>query len=240
LSSRTDLLLDGVPGAPTLEELDRDGAFLEAVAGTYGETRARFVRRLALGSGALLAALASAPEAEAASGDTKILNFDLTFEYLQSSFYVDAVHAGTVRRMRPDKARWARVLGAHELAHVRILKHVLGDNARKKPFFDFHGVTESEQAFTKTAVAMEDLTVALLAGQAPRFSDRHLVAAAFSLLTVEARHAAWARRIVGFTPVGAAVDEAKSIPAVRTVVASTKFITARPKTRKRRRPRFTG
>jgi hypothetical protein len=225
---------------PPLGELDRDGAFLEAIAETYGETRAKFVRRLAFGSGALLAALAAAPEAEAASDDVKILNFDLVFEYLQSSFYLDAVHVGTVHRMAPEKARWARVLGAHELAHVRILKSVLGKKAVKKPSFDFRGVTESQSAFIKTAVAMEDLTTALLAGQAPRFSDRGLTAAVFSLLTVEARHAAWARRIHGFLPVDKSVDPPKTISEVRNVVASTKFVVAHPRTKKRRKPRFTG
>ena len=47
---------------------------------------------------------------------------------------------------------------------------------------------------------MEDLTVALLGGVTPRIQDRGLTAALFGLLTVEARHAAWARNIVGATP----------------------------------------
>ena len=239
MSSNDNAASDAVAGT-TVAEIDRDEAFLEAVADVYGETRAAFVRRLAVGSGALVAALAATPEATAANRDGKILNFDLVFEYLQSSFYLDAVDVGTIRRMPREKERWARVLGAHEVAHVRILKGVLGDKAVKKPFFDFHGVTESEAEFTRTAVAMEDLTVALLAGQAPRFANRALTAAVFSLLTVEARHAAWARRIAGFVPVDKSIDGAKPIAAVRRVVASTRFIAARPRTRRRRHPRFTG
>ena len=69
--------------------------------------------------------------------------------------------------MAAPKQRWAHVLGAHERAHVRIFKKILGDKAEKRPFFNFHGVTESDDAFTRTAVAMEDLTVALLAGADP-------------------------------------------------------------------------
>ena len=69
--------------------------------------------------------------------------------------------------MSPPKQRWARVLGAHERAHVRIIKKILGDKADRRPFFDFHGVTETDAGFTRTAVAMEDLTVALLAGVTP-------------------------------------------------------------------------
>ena len=225
----------------TLDTIDADGAIAEALDQVCGSSRASFLRGLALGSAALAAGI-TAPAAVAASPrrDRHILNFDLVFEYLQSSFYLSAVRVGTVAGMARDKQLWARTLGAHELAHVRILKSVLGRNAAGKPFFDFHGVTESEQAFTKTAVAMEDLTVALLTGQATRFYDRGLTAAVFSLLTVEARHAAWARHIAGFVPVAEAFDDTKTLDGVGRVVRQTRFIAAAPKTRSRRNPRFTG
>jgi hypothetical protein len=226
----------------TLEDLDRDGAIVEGIAGVYGDSRAAFLRKAVFGGAALLAGLAAVP-AEAASSknrDISTLNFDLVFEYLQSSFYLSAVRVGTVPAMPPRKERWARVLGAHEIAHVEILKSVLGRQAVAKPFFNFHGVTENESAFTQTAVAMEDLTVALLAGQAPYFQDRKLVSAAFSLLTTEARHAAWARRIGGLPPVANAFDEPKTISEVNRVVRSTRFLASRPRTRSRRRPRLTG
>ncbi len=225
----------------TLEELDPDGAFVEGVAAVYGHSRANFLRKATVGGAALLAGLGAAPALAASRrSDTQILNFDLVFEYMQSSFYVAAVQSGTVTKMAPPKRRWANVLGSHELAHVKILKSVLGPNAVARPFFNFRGVTESEAAFTRTAVAMEDLTVALLAGQAPHFHDQSLVAAAFSLLTTEARHAAWARRIAGFLPVANAFDEPKTIAEVDRVVRSTRFIASRPRTRGRGRPRFTG
>ena len=235
---------DGFWNSLTLGHLDHDGALTEAAAAAYGESRAEFLRAASLAGGAVLvgAGIASG-EADAASPklDTRILNFDLVFEYLQSSFYLAAVREGTVRTMRPEKRRWANVLGAHEIAHVRILRRVLGRNAAKRPFFDFHGVTEDEQAFTRTAVAMEDLTVALLAGQAPRFSNRALTAAVFSLLTTEARHAAWARRLSGFRAVGPAFDQPKTLAQVSRTVAATRFIARRPRTMtRRRRPRNTG
>jgi hypothetical protein len=225
----------------TLEDLDRDEAIVEGIAAVYGDSRAAFLRKAVFGSAALLAGLA-APPADAASPkqDTSTLNFDLVFEYLQSSFYVGAVREGTVAAMQPEKERWARVLGAHELAHVTILKSVLRRKAVTKPFFNFRGVTESEAAFTRTAVAMEDLTVALLAGQAPRFHDRKLVAAVFSLLTTEARHAAWARRIAGFVPVANAFDEPKTLAEVDRAVRATRFIASRPRTRSGRNPRLSG
>ena len=225
----------------TLDDIDRDEAIAEGLHSVYGESRAAFLRKAAFGSAALVAAFA-APPAFAASPkqDVATLNFDLVFEFLQSSFYTGAVRDGTVAGMRPEKERWARVLGAHELAHVTILKSVLGKKAVAKPFFNFRGVTESEAAFTRTAVAMEDLTVALLAGQAPKFHDRKLTAAAFSLLTTEARHAAWARRIGGVLPVASAFDEPKTLAQVDRAVRATRFIAARPRTRSRRKPELTG
>jgi Ferritin-like domain len=228
---------------PTLEQIDRDEALLETIAELHGDTRASFLRTAALGSGALLAALAAPASAPAAGQvtDVQILNFGLRFERLQATFYTEADSVGTVRRMAPPKQRWAEVLGAHERAHVRIIKKILGDRAGKRPFFDYHGVTETEDGFTRTAVAMEDLTVALLAGVTPQVHDRKLTAALFGLLTTEARHAAWARNIVKTTPAARAFDEPRSLDDVRAAVARTRFVVARPRmTRRRRRPRFTG
>jgi hypothetical protein len=226
---------------PTLGDVDRDEALLEAVAALHGDTRADFLRKAVLGSGAMLAALAAPATASAALSDTDILQFGLRFERLQASFYTEADTMGTVGRMSAAKQRWAETLGAHERAHVRIIKKVLGRKAGPRPFFDFRGVTETEDAFTRTTVAMEDLTVALLSGVTPAMHDPRLTAALFSLLTVEARHAAWARHLVGTTPAAQAFDEPRSVPAVSSLLADTRFIVHRPRMRSRRRsPRFTG
>jgi hypothetical protein len=226
----------------TLEELDRDGALQEGIAGVYGHSRAEFLRTAAIGGGALLAALALPEESDAqAAGDIAIFNYGLAFEYLQSTFYTESERLGTVRAMPPRKEVWAKTLGAHERAHVKILQSVLGNAAVKKPSFNFRGNTESEAKFTRTAVAMEDLTTALLTGVTPKIRDRGLVAAAFSLLTVEARHAAWARHIAGFVPVAAPFDQPKPVKEVDRLVADTGFIsTLALQTEARRRPRFTG
>jgi len=174
---------------PTLGSVDRDGALTEAVADLCGSTRAEFLRKSALGGAAMLAALAAPAEAATLS-DVDILNFGLRFERLQATFYTQADEMGTIGAMAAAKRTWAETLGAHERAHVRIIKKILGRKAGKRPFFDFHGVTETDDGFTRTAVAMEDLTVALLAGVTPRMHDRRLTAALFGLLTTEARHAA--------------------------------------------------
>ena len=228
----------------TLEELDRDGAIQEDIAALYGESRADFLRKAVVGGGTLIAALAVPPTVEAKTSkanDVKIFQYALNFEYLQSTFYTESERAGTVAAMEQPKAVWAKTLGAHERAHVKIIRQVLGDAAGKKPFFNFRGNTETEAKFTRTAVAMEDLTTALITGVIPALHSRALVAAAFSLQTVEARHAAWARHIAGVVPVAGPMDQPKPVREVDRIVASTRFIsTLAPKTSTEARPRFVG
>jgi rubrerythrin len=224
----------------TLRDLDRDEALSDALAQLFGSTRAGFLRTAALGSAAMLAGLATPSEAEAQVTDEDILQFGLRFERLQATFYTQAEEIGTIATMRDAKQEWARTLGAHERAHVRIIKSVLGPKAEPRPFFDFGKDNETDAAFTRTAVAMEDLTVALLTGIMPQVRNRELAAALFGLLTVEARHAAWARNIVGATPAARAFDEPRTLNSVQGAVARTRFIKAQPKRSSRRRPRFTG
>jgi hypothetical protein len=94
--------------------------------------------------------------------------------------------------------------------------------------------------FLKTAVAFEDLGAAAYKGQATRVDSPALLAAAIAIHSVEARHAAWMRYLAGFTPAGRAFDEPKREFEVRQIVASTHFIVSRPRTARRRAPRFTG
>jgi len=225
----------------TLADVDRDDALSEGLAGLYGTTRAGFLRASALGGAAMLGSLLTPAPAAAELSDVGILRFGLRFEYLQAAFYTEAEQIGTIGRMTARKQQWARVLGAHERAHVRIIRQVLGPKAEASPFFDFRGASESDAAFTRTAVAMEDLTVALLSGVTPAVQDRRLTAALFSLLTVEARHASWARHIVGTTPAAQAFDDPRAVPDVASIIDDTHFIVKRPQTRRRRHsPRFTG
>ena len=225
----------------TLATLDRDEALTEAIAELHGQTRATFLRSAAVGGAAMLATLAAPPMASAKVTDVGILKFGLLFERLQATFYTQAEEIGTIARMPERKQRWAETLGAHERAHVQIIKQVLGPKAGRRPAFDFGEANETDERFTRTAVAMEDLTVALLAGVTPVIRNRQLTAALLGLLTVEARHAAWARHIVGATPASDAFDEPRSLQSVRGAVARTRFIVSRPRvSARRRRPRYTG
>jgi hypothetical protein len=223
----------------TFGELDRDGAITEAVERVSGDTRAAFLGKAVVGGAALLGALSSPGRAEAstAPSDVAILNYALTLEYLQAAFYTETERLGAVRG---TLARVPRHLGAVERAHVTALKKALGRAAVKRPAFNFQGVTEDQAKFLQTAVAFEDLAAAAYKAQAARIEAPALLAAAVSIHSVEARHAAWMRFLAGAKPAASAFDEGKPVSEVRAIVASTRFIVARPRMSSKKKPKLTG
>jgi hypothetical protein len=222
----------------TLDELDRDGAIREAVEEVSGDTRAAFLGKAVVGGAALLGALATPGRADAAAAsDVAILNYALTLEYLQAAFYTETERLGAVGG---ELKQVPRQLGAVERAHVSALKDALGRAAVKRPAFNFRGVTEDNTKFLKTAVAFEDLGAAAYKAQAARIKAPALLAAAVSIHSVEARHAAWMRFLAGVIPAAAAFDEGKPISEVRAIVASTHFVVARPKRKARKNPKYSG
>ncbi len=228
---------DRLAGLP-LPDLDPAGAVEEAFSAVQIGSRRSFLAKAGGAAAALCGGLALPSTASAAAAsDVAILNFALTLEYLQASFYTETERMGAIgARLAPIP----RQLGAVERAHVKALKDVLGSKAVKRPSFNFQGTTEEGTRFLKTAVAFEDLAVAAYKGQAARIESPALLAAAVSIHSVEARHAAWMRHLVGILPAASAFDRPKNEPAVRAIVASTHFITAKAKSTRKRPPRFTG
>ena len=227
--------------AATLADLDVDGALQETASRAFPGTRTAFLRRSlsVLAAGGLGGLLAGAAEAAAATtkNDIAILRFDLVLEYLQAGLYTEAERLGA---LTPKTLAWARVVGAHERAHVQALKNLLGSKVVPSPAFNYRGVTSNEPDFIKTAVAFEDLTAALLKWQAVRLDSRSIVAAAVTLHSVETRHAAWIRHLNGLPPVTSAFDKPASQARMARLIASTHFVSSRPRTSRRGRPRFTG
>lgn len=227
--------------ALTLAEVDADGALRETAAEAFGETRSAFLRRsvaAAVGIGGLLgAADAEAAGVATTKNDIAMLRFDLVLEYLQAGFYTEAERLGA---LTPKTLGWARVVGAHERAHVVAIKRLLGRKTVPSPTFNYGSVTSSERAFVRTAVGFEDLTAALLKWQAPRLDSRSVVAAAVTLHSVETRHAAWIRHLIGLRPAADAFDKPASQQRMAQLIASTHFIAARPRLASRNRPRWTG
>jgi hypothetical protein len=223
----------------TLEEIDAGGILRESAADAFAGTRASFLRRsvgAAAGLGALLTGVGEA-SAATRSNDVAILRFDLALEYLQAGLYTEAERLG---ELTPGTLAWARVVGAHERAHVAAIRRLLGSKAVPSPGFNYRDVTSNEDAFVKTAVAFEDLTAALLKWQAPRLESRSILAAVVTLHSVETRHAAWIRHVVGLEPATTAFDKPAPQHEMAQLIDSTNFISSKPKVSRRERPRFTG
>jgi hypothetical protein len=227
--------------ASLIAEVDTSGALRETAARAFPATRRAFLRDSAAALAGIGAVLAGGADAEAATATSKndvaILQFDLVLEYLQAGLYTEAERLGV---LTPTTLSWARVVGAHERAHVRAIKSLLGRNTVTSPGFNYGKVTSEEQPFVKTAVAFEDLTAALLKWQAPRLDSRSILSAVVTLHSVETRHAAWIRHIVGLQPATAAFDKPASQARMAQLIASTHFVAGKPRTSRRRRPRFTG
>ena len=150
---------------PTLEDVDRDGALSEAIADLCGSTRADVPAQARRSAAPRCSPRSRRRESAAAQiSDVGILNFGLRFERLQATFYTQADEMGTIGPMTPPQAAVgadARRPRARARAHHQEGARAQGEG---RPTFDFGKANETDAGFTRTAVAMEDLTVALLTG----------------------------------------------------------------------------
>jgi rubrerythrin len=206
-----------------IEQVDVDGAIREQAhaaseALESGDTRLSFLKKAGLaggavmGGGALLGALTPAtgmaasgkgrPPAKFGAGDVGILNFALTLEYLEAAFYNEATANQKKKTFIKEKQAqvFLKTVTADENAHVAYLKKALGSKAVAAPKVDFGGTTSSEASFVKTAVALENTGVHAYSGQALNIETPATVAAALSILTIEARHASVAGLLLKATP----------------------------------------
>jgi rubrerythrin len=218
----------------TLDTLDADGALRETAAEAAADTRSGFLARAGLLGGGVLglgALLNAAPARAQSANDIAILNFALTLEYLEAGFYAEANRKGA---LRGERRVFARVAGADERSHVGVLQGALGRRAVKRPRFDFQGTTESQAAFTRTAIALEQTGIGAYKGQAPLIQSKKILGVALSIHSVEARHDGWIRDIAGLNPAPNGLDAPLTRAQTLARVARTGFIVAAA------RPRFTG
>lgn len=214
---------------PTLDQLDSDGALQEAASRVDGHTRAAFMRRTGafLGAGVLAGVVIPDLAGAASSGDVAILNFALTLEYLEAAFYKEAVSKAA---LSGETKTFAKVVAAHEAAHVQALKQALGSKATKKPSFDFKGTTSDQATFQKTSLTLEDTGVKAYLGQAGNIKAKAILKAAASILPIEARHAAWMADIIGKgqspSPAPDSFQPAASMQEILAAVKATGFITS--------------
>jgi hypothetical protein len=109
---------------------------------------------------------------------------------------------------------------------VDYLLEALGGDARAEPSTDFGEATADPDAFGAAAVTLEDVAVAAYNGQAANLTKDALRAAA-TIISVDARHAAWIRSIVGQPPAAQAVDEPLSAEEAVARIDATGFLVER-------------
>ncbi|HEX3688878.1 MAG TPA: ferritin-like domain-containing protein [Solirubrobacteraceae bacterium] len=220
-----------------LEAVDTDGAIREAAEAVAGDTRMSFLRKgamaggAALSGGAILGALipgsalaAGAPPSSFGKGDIGILNYALTLEYLESSFYNEAAASGKIT----NKAlkQFLTTVQKDENAHVKLLKGALGSKAAKKPKFDFQGIPSDPAKFAATAYVLENTGVHAYLGQAANIKDSKILLTAASIVTVEARHSGAIGLFLGKSIAPAPLDTGLTAAKVLAAVKKTGFIKA--------------
>lgn len=210
----------GPPGA------DSRRSFLRA-AGLTGAAGATAAFLAACGddddSATSAAKPATTSRSTGAEGDLAILGYALTLEHLEAAFYDAAAEADLFKGRELDLVKR---FGDAEQAHVDALRATiekLGGTPVAAPRTTFP--LESRQQVLKLAATVENLGAAAYLGKAPEIQNEEVLAAALSIHSVEARHAAALNVLLGrrATPDGAfaePADEATVLAAVKPFIVA--------------------
>ena len=185
-----------------------------------GVTREAFLVRATLAAGATYGALSATPFitkalAEGAGGDIDILNYALTLEYLEAEFYT--LGAKQVKGLSGDEMKLVKEIRDNEDEHVDALAATvkkLGGKAVAKPTFDFGGAFADRATFLKTANTLEDAGVSAYNGAGPLVESFDVLAAAGSIVQIEARHAALIRLVRNKPPAPLSFDKPATMDAI--------------------------
>ena len=211
----------------------------ESSAGGARDTRAAFLRKSAIGGGALVggsalvAALPASARADTAS-DIRVLNYALTLEHLEATFYTQGLRrfsrgditgtkltsglGGQIRSQLYDNL--VRI-SEHEQVHVQTLTNVILSldgtpvppctyNFAQTAFGSVTQFLKVAQALENTGVMAYDGAIHLLNGTPTTPTGLNdLLTAGATIATVEARHASYLNLINGDVPFPDAFDTPK-------------------------------
>lgn len=133
-----------------------------------------------------------------------VLNFALTLEYLENTFYKTALTEDGL--ISGDARETFKTIQNHEQEHVEFLENALGAKKVDKPTFDFTAggkfePFDDEKTFMLLSQAFEDTGQRAYRGQAAALAGTpKILTAALTIHSVEARHAAQVRRLRGLEP----------------------------------------
>jgi hypothetical protein len=186
-------------------------------------TRATLVRSVAAGGAlaatGLLASGFPGRAAQSASGDRTVLGLALAMERLEIAFYQAAIDDA---KLTGELREYAETALGHEREHLAYITKALGDTSDVPKLALAAKVTDAD-AFGRLAVALEDGLVAARNGQAGNLTSERLAAVA-TIVSVEARHAAWIRDIVGDVPAPRTIDLSLSLDEGRQALSDAGLI----------------
>ena len=225
-----------LPGAANLEAARR--VFFQSVA-------------MSVSGVAVLGSTTGASAQAAGISDVDIFNFALNLEYLEAEFYQRAAFGrglqsgdiegtGTqgevaggrqVQFADANIGKYAVEIANDELAHVRLLRRVLGSNAVARPSIDLglsftlaaraaglagpndtFDAFDSDSNFLLAAFIFEDVGVTAYKGAAPLISDPANLSGAARILAIEGYHAGAIRTLLyanGFYSQAQAISDAR-------------------------------
>lgn len=150
--------------------------------------------------------------------DVDILNFALTLEHLENRMY-QAMLATNI--LTGKERQYFESFGSHEAAHVVALTDTLNSigasPVQEQANYNFPPLNNRGDIlnFARTA---EETGVGAYQGAAAAISNKDYLAAAGSIVQVEARHASIIRLLIGTQPVPAATTPSLTIDEVNEVV----------------------
>ena len=143
--------------------------------------------------------------------DLDVLNYALTLEHLEYSFYRDGIGLfsfGEDSRGQSIDTNFAAIRD-HEGEHVATLTTVITDLGGKpvaEATYDFGDAYGDAAAFMATAAALENTGVSAYDGAAQFLTNPDLLTAAGTIVAVEARHASYLNLLTGVLPFPAAFE----------------------------------
>ncbi|KAG9001712.1 hypothetical protein FRB90_011553 [Tulasnella sp. 427] len=162
--------------------------------------------------------------------DTDILQYALTLEHLENTFYHNALakfndtaftNAGYADFVRE---RFVEI-GQHEQAHVDFLSKALGDKATKPCEYNFPYT--DPKSFAALSMVLEGVGTSAYLGAAQFIENKDYLTAAAAVLTTEARHSAWVSSAVNKgAPWSGPLDTPLDLDQVYSLAAA--FITSCP------------
>jgi hypothetical protein len=172
--------------------------------------------------------------------DVGILNYALTLEHLEASFYIEgltrfsakAFRNGTlISRLGPQHVdmlySYLGLIRDHEIAHVQTLISViesLGGTPVGPCTYDFG--YSNVQEFLAVAQALENTGVMAYDGAIAQICSPELQTAGATIATVEARHASYLNLINGEVPFPSAFDTPKTMEEILAIAGQ--FIVSCP------------